>query len=92
MDGVDGVLELFNALECDLREVGSLRVSAPDDAVGVLDGALFSGGVCVGVVDPGLAVPLEERLDGLVVEELAAVVGGDRQRLDEPANPRKPPP
>ena len=46
----------------------------------------------MGVVDPGLAVALEERLDGLVVEELAAVVGGDRQRLDEPANPRKPPP
>ena len=60
-------------------EVGSLRVPPADEAVAVLDGTLFPRGVGARVVD----VAPDDGLYPLGVEELAAVVGRDGERLAE---------
>ena len=62
-----------------LAEVGSLRVPPADEAVAVLDGPLFPRGVGARVVD----VAPDGGLYPLGVEELAAVVGRDGERLAE---------
>ena len=78
-DGVDEAFEIGDAGEADFGEVRSLGVPAADEAVGVFDGALFPGGIGVGVIDADGTLFREEFRQGVGVEEFAAVVGGEGQ-------------
>ena len=71
VDGVDDALEAVHVRRRALAEVRSLRVPPADEAVAVLDGALFPRGVGARVVD----VAPDDGLDLVGVEELASVVG-----------------
>ncbi len=79
VDRVDDALEPVHVRSRALAEIGSLRVPPADEAVAVLDGPLFPGGLGARAVD----VAPDGGLYPLGVEELAAVVGRDGARLAE---------
>ena len=77
VDRVYDALEPVHVRSRAPAEVGSLRVPPADEAVAVLDGPLFPRGVGARVVD----IAPDGGLYPLGVEELAAVVGRDGERL-----------
>ena len=71
--GVDEAFDLVQPPGGDLAEVRPLGEPPAQDAVAVLDAALLVGGVGPRVEDLGL----EGAVEGVLVEELASVVGDD---------------
>lgn len=73
MHGVDEAFDLMQASSRDLAEVRPLWEPSAQDAVAVLDAPLLVEGVGPRVEDLGL----EGVVEGVLVEELASVVGDD---------------
>ena len=82
--GVDEAFDLVQPPGGDLAEVRPLGEPPAQDAVAVLDAALLVGGVGPRVEDLGL----EGAVEGVLVEELASVVGDDAaDPSDAPGGP-----